>query len=1357
MTDPVDQLKGTGQLIGDYFNWAKKNLPPVPIINPDPFGAAGLKIGELLKAVGLPETGDSVTRASNIVSGQMSQIASDVISAPTALYTLADLGANWIRPKTLDDVVAGGKDYSKPYLPGAQDAREFTDKVSTIGSAMGERIAGEPVNMQVLKPIKNFSNDPLGNSAQLIGSLGRIAGSLLPAPEAAVAKIGMLGDKISAANKIVGSVVKGTGHALEVVTPITFNPTKVGYAANTAVGAGITTGLEAILGDEPQVQQAVAKTNEEAAQAFQQAKAIKDGEVVKAGMIPLPDWLDSGTAAAAIGGVTVAALLLRRGLKGASDSMKPTAALDAMVSDRLAPLKATLEQIDPQTAKHFDAFSARHGVDGSISTAVEHNFDSGRLPDAQVSQIGPVKPLKITPHREILSLYKGLGDDGPVLDKLMNYATELDNRIVNLIEKYPQLDKYLRIRNPTTGDWDYDYNRLQALIRTTANSNVDEAISVNLSGNQGLPAVSTTDLLKEILAARGNAKVAALEQILKNDYKTLTGYIENLGLRSKDEAELFRKTNINYSPTDRDYGTNLWQRTRAAFSGNDDMGSPIEQRAQYIQSLITQAMKDQTRQYWMHRMTDASNQGNSFAKGLIKRRATEIESFVDSKGKLTVRYKDGKVNEYNANKVVVWRDQFGKQHVDEISDPLVRAAIKQESPFAINQAMYLFDKMRRWQQLTQTGALTVANTMFAPKSALMTALFGAIKKPKDVIGGPLDNYVQYLFNGAVHVPGDITNILNIPQAIIADTLSAISRSIANSMESSVHQNGLMSRMLGQSHAKLLADTFRAKWEDSIRFKMHDLGISHSAPITDHSDYYAGFVKNGVQRLNYLNVPTNIIKQVFSVIDQAHNIVSASPISAMVRKNHERLTPDRLTKVAREYAADPGKRALAPGSYETNLGQGTSSFLHMANATIPYANVTIQSIADFAREAKKNPGRMSAGVAIGVGIPAFLATSYNVGLGPEYVDYQFNKRTAATQAQNLYFGVPGQPPEMGIEYPIDPFYRPFQVLATTLIGGTYGLYDGSIFKPHNDHMKYRMQEMALPRFKQTFAEAGDMSIGMQLPMIAAGPLAMSGNIPGEISPFKPLFRKPQEHRLAGFDDERTSRYVNDNLFGLQIDRRFDETARVVLGTLGEQILASLRTLSGTADAGAPIKEGFQDIAQRETMRLKDGAKIFNGLLWAQSPKLSPYGVESTVLYEKRTGIRTLTEAYNQIQHAGMSGSKTRPGRPLAGAQPAMPTDPEMIFVAQQASQLSRLIDKNYMSRIKSIQDEIVSIESSVKYTPKTQRKMINDLNDQLQTYQAAALQAIQYFEVNLSQKYGRRIDLSKLRLEKGMDQFPPISQ
>lgn len=1360
MADPLQQLRDVGAFLGDAVNWSRRNLPPV--LNLDPIGALGLKAAELAKIAGAPETGQDIERASNIVSGQMAQTATDIVSAPTALYTLANAGVNAARPRTFDEIIAGTKDYGKPQLPGAEGALDITNKINTVGTALGERVANEPVDLQVLKPIKNISSDPLGNSAQLVGSLARIAGGLVPAPEAAVIKIGQLGKQMETGVKLIDAVTKNSAKALEFITPITFTPTKAGYAANAVAGAGITAGLEAILGDEPKVEQAVAETNEKTAAAYQGAKDVKNRQIVQAGMLPFEDWKDNAAVAAGIGGATVGALLLRRGMSAANIVTKPSTAIDAVFSDRLAPLRGTLEQIDPSTAKHFDAFSSRHSVDGSISTAVEHNFDSGRLPDAQVSQLGPVQPLQVTPHRVVVDKFNALPDpQKQQFSNLMNYATELDNRIDNLIQLYPQLDRYLKVRNPTTGEWDYDWNRLRGVVRSTAPGNTDDAIAVNLGGFAQGKGVKTVDLLKEIDTARSVPELAAMEKMLRGDYSTLTKYIENLGLRTADEADKFRKANINYSPTERDYGTNLWQRTRDAGSGRiDDMGDPITQRAQYLQTVISQAMKNQTRTYWMQYMWNARNQGDTLAKQLIERRATDVEASVDPKtNMIRVRHKDGKTNEYNADDVVSWRDDKGRSHVDFISDPLVRAALRQESPYAVNQAMYLMDKMRRWQQFWQTGPGTLVNTAFAPKSAAMTAFFGAIKKPNEVVGGPLDRALRYASGDKLYFPKgipDLSNVLDVPQAIVSDTLSAIAHGIHNTMERSLTQNGAFSKMLGPGFARLVSDTSKQIWEDSVRFKMSDLGISHSAPLTDRAEY-SNFMRNVAQQKSMLGATGEALKSVLHVLDQAHNIVSASPISAMVRNNMKRLTSDDLTKYAREYAADPGKRALAPSAFKNNKGMyGLSSALHMANTTLPYANVTIQAMADFARQLKKNPVPILAGTAIGVGLPTMMETGWNVSLGPEYTNYQYNVRTAQQQAQNLYFGVPGLPPEQGIEYPIDPFYRPFKVAIGTMVGAAFGLFDGSIFKPHNDIVKMRMQEIAMPRFQQAMKEAGSMSVGIQMPLPLEAGIAASGYIPGEISPFKSPFRKPSEHRLSGFDDERTSRYVNDNIFGIQLDRTFDEINRVIFGSFGDQIAESLRTFSRTSDAGAPISEAAQDVAQRETMRLKDGAKMFNGLLWTQSPKLSPYGVESTILHEKRTGIRNLTEALNEAQRVGMSGSRSRPGEPLMGSQQSMPADPVILQIAQQASILNRQLDKAFMAPMKAIQDQVVSIESSVKYSPKTQRQLLNELNSRLNDYQAAALSQIQLFEHQISLGLGRKVRLDQIRLEKGIDQFPPLN-
>ena len=127
MADPLQQLRDVGAFLGDAVNWSRRNLPPG--LNLDPIGALGLKAAELAKIAGAPETGQDIERASNIVSGQMAQTSTDIVSAPTALYTLANAGVNAARPRTFDEIIAGTKDYGKPQLPGAEGALDITNKI----------------------------------------------------------------------------------------------------------------------------------------------------------------------------------------------------------------------------------------------------------------------------------------------------------------------------------------------------------------------------------------------------------------------------------------------------------------------------------------------------------------------------------------------------------------------------------------------------------------------------------------------------------------------------------------------------------------------------------------------------------------------------------------------------------------------------------------------------------------------------------------------------------------------------------------------------------------------------------------------------------------------------------------------------------------------------------------------------------------------------------------------------------------------------------------------------------------------------------------------------------------------------
>ncbi len=97
--------------------------------------------------------------------------------------------------------------------------------------------------------------------------------------------------------------------------------------------------------------------------------------------------------------------------------------------------------------------------------------------------------------------------------------------------------------------------------------------------------------------------------------------------------------------------------------------------------------------------------------------------------------------------------------------------------------------------------------------------------------------------------------------------------------------------------------------------------------------------------------------------------------------------------------------------------------------VPYLNPSIQGMRRAAAAAAADPTRFALRNWIAVGLPAVVGYTWNQMLGPEYTKYAAEDRDERAQVMEMYFGIPGLPPERGISIPIAhesaPFMSPFQ--------------------------------------------------------------------------------------------------------------------------------------------------------------------------------------------------------------------------------------------------------------------------------------------------------------------------------------------
>lgn len=158
-----------------------------------------------------------------------------------------------------------------------------------------------------------------------------------------------------------------------------------------------------------------------------------------------------------------------------------------------------------------------------------------------------------------------------------------------------------------------------------------------------------------------------------------------------------------------------------------------------------------------------------------------------------------------------------------------------------------------------------------------------------------------------------------------------------------------------------------------------------------------------------------------------NSIHNAPAFNFARRNRTRLPPSVLAAKARHLTGDPrigGEFSTRSGPIRlegqnkalTELTKMYGAASEAGRGAAPWFNYTVQGIKRIGEAYLKNPMAFTGRVWLYAMMPAAGLAFYNRSLGPEYYDYQMNRRSDYKKTMYQYIGVPGRPPEEGIEFP-----------------------------------------------------------------------------------------------------------------------------------------------------------------------------------------------------------------------------------------------------------------------------------------------------------------------------------------------------
>lgn len=1243
-------------------------------------------------------------RWQRILAGTIPEVGASIVSMPTDLYSLADLGSRWV----------GG-----PALPGAEGAREFSDSVRKPVREMSNKLAGETVSDNLLT----------GDTEQLLGAwtrLGLTAGAAAPSGVAVAAA--NAASKLKTGIKVVDTVGEGALKTLEVLTPVIIskNPTPGLIAANMGVAGGLGAGLEAWLGPTQNPAEAKEKMDSFSKGAQDSAaEGIKEVKAIQAGGTGGTDWEDAAAfgllgAALFAGYKRDVAYRALTGLdKGEATQVPLGTILREQVGDSAAPIdqmtRAFLKKQGNKNAQEIgDAFETRtaerHGA--SIDTKLQQTYEFGELPASNI---------KITPLNDTLSKYRALTpDQQQAAIERLNTRHELNTR-----QRIATRDLNMGINAPGTQGADALFQGV-----TRMRGWDDSKVAYHMSD------VSTSDLYRRWQNPVDPAATAVADEYLATMRRVPQYLYEQRALTKKEMLDLQRQ-NPNYVATKLAEGrSHLGELDPKAGGGLANPGNPFEELPKYFDEVVRFVEGNKIRREFLGTIENAAKGGDKFAKSLIGRVDKKLHDSAHA-GDLNVRYRD-----FNG----VARDI-------EVPDPVLRRALQNVGrPAALSLIqgnLKGLAKSARFFEGAAVGPLAaVTGSVFAPISAMYSMGVGTAMRDKRYgAAGWLDKAVQSATGGKIGVRGDILTLAPDAAFRAAQGVSAvIAQRAGRVLKDSVISDGYLSWILGPQTAQVVGDAlsrhFKRSWVSELQAR-GQLGPA-SLLTVDPAKRFADAEK--------MLKGQGIVGQTGGLIGDILHAVSSAPAASLYAMNKNQAAW-KTNKLVREFSGDPSKSGAFSSPVFSKVGA--------AAAVTPWGNIFLQANMRLAKAFRDNPAATTVGIFNAVALPAMLSTMNNASLGPEYSDYQYNVRTPDRQAGYIYVGIPGLPPEQGLEIPVDPLMRPFKFMAELMSGAYFGLLDGSMFKPENEGARQALESMVGKR---------QMGFG-------------EGSVPAAIAQQSMLPPVPPiAGALTAAVGVKTRSYIDSSNISGARDRGFTEAGgrnpqRSFLGVQEypqtEEVIAALGADAGRAiynllmNSGQLAEEGNgKDIPKRASQsvrqRVGDSTKYLSGPLFETFQAISPSTeAAGQAVKSKIESFKKIDEAYNAIVDKGapignMVGSTKRGYQQGLGTGPQQAGDPAMMQLAETLHRIYPELNKEYVGNNKDLYNLRAQVSNSTQYSPQMKRAIMNGYAETIIENNRKLLQRIELIEGNLSKQFGVQIKLDSVDLNQGIQQFKPLN-
>lgn len=425
----------------------------------------------------------------------------------------------------------------------------------------------------------------------------------------------------------------------------------------------------------------------------------------------------------------------------------------------------------------------------------------------------------------------------------------------------------------------------------------------------------------------------------------------------------------------------------------------------YGHSALLAQLQNNARGAWVDQMLKST--ANRNGKPLI-RKATDIE-----------------VGKYPDNVVKLWRN--GKEEY-YLTDSLYAHTLKMD-PYVINnvflQGLYL---SRRAFEATTTGVKAIT---FAPTTGIRDTIAGWTNTAKGDLGP------------------SITGTIKAPAMILgAKATNAFYRDIMARLDAGGEAWYLPG--MDKTAQRQLAARLGATYQNSLYHIAKGAGGTDASLMKERIKLKKGMLAEVAK-----SMPSAVSKTygvslgpLFAGLGAVYDSMQEAPrYSAFERNLKAGKSADDAAKIARNITGDTmrsgraydNKGRLIRGNIQNPVVGGLNPALAWATegirVAVPYFNPSIQGMRRVAIAAGSDPTEFVLRNWMAVGLPSVAAYAWNQMLsqdsedGHDYIKYQYEHRSGRDQVMEMYFGLPGLPPEQGISIPLAhesiPFMAPFQ--------------------------------------------------------------------------------------------------------------------------------------------------------------------------------------------------------------------------------------------------------------------------------------------------------------------------------------------